>query len=48
MIEGLIVLVVISAVGGPLAVYRMCTGNYPCLNTDNIDTRNTNVVVAEG
>lgn len=48
MIEGLIVLVVISAVAGPLAVYRICIGSYPCLNADNIDNRNNNVVVAEG
>ena len=45
MIEGLIVLVVISALGGPVAVYKICTGRYPCVNFDNIDKRNATVAI---
>jgi hypothetical protein len=48
MIEALIVLTVIGALGGPVAVYKICMGRYPCLNLDNINNRNTNVVAIEG
>lgn len=45
MIEGLIVLVVVSALGVPVAIYKMCTGNYPCVNLSNIDNRNSTVAI---